>query len=68
MRRSVFRSFGSTGRFSTSPASDVQRLSATYSWPVENMPPVRSTISRSSVWPWLLWIVIAQASLNGSWV
>jgi hypothetical protein len=56
---------GSTGRFSTKPDNDVQRLNATYNWPVENMPPVRSTTRRSSVCPWLLWIVIAHASLNG---
>ena len=32
------------------------------------MPPVRSTSSRSSVCPWLLWIVIAHASLKGNWL
>ena len=53
-RLSVRRSLGSTGLLSTSPPRDVQRLSATYSCPNENMPPLRSTIMRSSVWPWLL--------------
>ena len=35
---------------------------------MENIPPVRSTINRSSVCPWLLWMVIAHASLHGNCV
>lgn len=31
------------------------------------MEPKSHTCSRSSVRPWLLWMVMAQASLRGSW-
>ena len=67
-RTSDFRSRGSTSRRSTSPSRLVQRESATYSWPLAKVPPVRSTTTRSRVWPWDLWMVIAQASFIGSWV
>ena len=36
--------------------------------PVGESTAVRSTTTRSRVWPWDLWIVIAQASFIGSWV
>ncbi|OLY82983.1 hypothetical protein AYI68_g2886, partial [Smittium mucronatum] len=43
----------------------VARLSATYACPFSNTLPI-STLSRSIVWPWLLWIDNAHARISGN--
>src|SRR3989338_971302 len=56
------------GVFIFSPSSVVHLLSATYSCPKVNVPFPMSIITLSKVFPWLLWIVTAQASFIGYWV
>ena len=57
---------GLIGRINSRPSKLRARLSATYAWPLEKAPRPKSIATRSKVRDWLLWMVIAQASLRGS--
>src|SRR3989338_10101955 len=61
-------SLGHTCLFRTIPCNVLHLLNATYVCPCENAPEDRSITTFPKVCPWLLWIVIAHASLNGNWV